>query len=375
MRINPDTLTGTWSYPTEIRFGPGRIAELPDACAAAGIASPLFVTDPGLQDLPMTQAAMASLRAAGLRAGCFADVRPNPLAANVVAGVEAYRAGGHDGVVGFGGGSAIDVAKAIALMAGQTRPLADFEDIGDNWRRADATAIAPVVAVPTTAGTGSEVGRASVIADAPGGRKRIVFHPRMMPRIVVADPELTVGLPPDLTAATGMDALTHCLEAFLAPAFHPIADGVALGGLRLAVEWLPRACADGGDIRARAHMMAAASMGAALLSMGTKGKRFCLPNSQVMLHQPLIGGVMQGPATDLGIEAKHMLRLRDRLYKMLADATGKDVQTIHRDFDRNKWLFAEEAVEYGCADRVLDRAPEGVPARRSPDVDADDDKE
>jgi alcohol dehydrogenase class IV len=268
MRIDPDTLTGIWSYPTEIRFAPGRIGELPDACAAAGIASPLFVTDPGLEGLPMTRQAFGSLRAAGLRAGLFADIQPNPLAANVASGVDAYRTGGHDGVVAFGGGSAIDAAKAVALMAGQIRPIGDFEDIGDNWRRADAAAIAPLVAIPTTAGTGSEVGRASVIADASGGRKRIIFHPRMMPRIVLADPELTVGLPPGLTAATGMDALTHCLEAFFAPSFHPIADGVALGGIGLAMEWLPRACADGTDIAARAHMMAAASMGATAFQKG-----------------------------------------------------------------------------------------------------------
>lgn len=268
MQIDPKTLTGTWSYPTEIRFGPGRVAELPDACAAAGMEAPLFVTDPGLAALPMARQALASLGAAGLRAGTFAEVQPNPLAANVAAGVEAYRKGRHDGVVAFGGGSAIDAAKAVALMVGQSRPLGDFEDAGNNWRRADADGIAPVVAVPTTAGTGSEVGRASVIADAPGGRKRIVFHPRMMPRVVLADPMLTIGLPPGLTAATGMDALTHCLEAFFAPSFHPIADGVALGGIRLAMAWLPKACADGGDIEARAHMMVAASMGAAAFQKG-----------------------------------------------------------------------------------------------------------
>ncbi|MPY75892.1 MAG: iron-containing alcohol dehydrogenase [Alphaproteobacteria bacterium] len=268
MQIDPKTLTGTWSYPTEIRFGPGRVAELPAACAAAGIEAPLFVTDPGLAALPMAQQALESLGAAGLRAGTFAEVQPNPLAANVAAGVEAYRKGRHDGVVAFGGGSAIDAAKAVALMVGQSRPLRDFEDVGDNWRRADADGIAPVVAVPTTAGTGSEVGRASVIADAPGGRKRIVFHPRMMPRVVLADPMLTIGLPPGLTAATGMDALTHCLEAYFAPSFHPIADGVALGGVRLAMAWLPKACADGGDIEARAYMMVAASMGAAAFQKG-----------------------------------------------------------------------------------------------------------
>lgn len=268
MQIDPKTLTGTWSYPTEIRFGPGRIAELPKACAAAGMAAPLLVTDPGLKDLPMVREALAALGAAGLRAALFADVQPNPLARNVADGVAAYRRGGHDGVIGFGGGSAIDAAKAVALMVGQTRPIGDFEDVGDNWLRVNAAGIAPSVAVPTTSGTGSEVGRASVIADAPGGRKRIIFHPRMMPRIVIADPLLTVGLPRGLTAATGMDALTHCLEAFFAPSFHPIAEGVALGGMRLVAQWLPRACADGGDIAARAHMMVAASMGAAAFQKG-----------------------------------------------------------------------------------------------------------
>jgi alcohol dehydrogenase class IV len=268
MQIDPKTLTGTWSYPTEIRFGPGRIAELADACAAAGMKAPLLVTDPGLKDLPMVQEALAALRKAGLRAAMFADVQPNPLAANVADGLAAYRQGGHDGIVAFGGGSAIDAGKAVALMAGQSRPLGDFEDIGDNWRRANAEGIAPTVAVPTTAGTGSEVGRASVIADVAGGRKRIIFHPRMMPRIVIADPALTLGLPSGLTAATGMDALTHCLEAFFAPSFHPIADGVALGGIRLVWDWLPRACADGTDLAARAHMMVAASMGAAAFQKG-----------------------------------------------------------------------------------------------------------
>jgi hypothetical protein len=206
-----------------------------------------------------------------LRPALFADVQPNPLAENVTAGVEAYRRGAHDGVVAFGGGSGIDAGKAIALMAGQSRPLAEFEDVGDNWKRANPVGIAPTVAVPTTAGTGSEVGRASVVADAEGGRTRIVFHPRMLPRIVVADPELTVGLPTALTSATGMDALTHCLEAFFAPSFHPIAEGVALGGIRLVARWLPAACADGGDITARAHMLVAASMGATAFQKGLGG--------------------------------------------------------------------------------------------------------
>ena len=271
MQIDPSTLRGDWRYPTEIRFGPGRIAELADSCVAVGMKAPLVVTDPGLQELDMVGDAVRSLRDAGLQVQLFGDVRPNPLVENVTAGVETYRRGGHDGVVAFGGGSALDAGKAIALMVGQSRPLADFESVGENWRRVNAEGIAPTVAVPTTAGTGSEVGRASVIADEDGARKRIVSHAGMMPRVVLSDPELTVGLPPGLTAATGMDALTHCLEAFFAPGFHPIADGVAMGGVRLVAQWLRPAVADGADIVARAHMLVAATMGATAFQKGLGG--------------------------------------------------------------------------------------------------------
>jgi alcohol dehydrogenase class IV len=195
-------------------------------------------------------------------------VRGNPTASHVEAGLSAYRAGKHDGVVAFGGGSAIDCGKVIAFMSGQTRPLWDFEDIGDWWTRADASGIAPVVAVPTTAGTGSEVGRAGVILNEATHQKKIIFHPRMMPAIVISDPELTVGLPPNVTAATGMDAFVHCFEAYCSPGFHPLADGIALEGLRLIQEYLPRACANGHDIEARAKMLAAASMGATAFQKG-----------------------------------------------------------------------------------------------------------
>jgi len=198
----------------------------------------------------------------------FSAVRGNPASTHVEAGLRAYRAGGHDGVVAFGGGSAIDAGKVVAFMSGQTRPLWDFEDIGDWWTRADPTGIAPVVAVPTTAGTGSEVGRAGVILNEETHQKKIIFHPQMMPRIVISDPELTVGLPRAVTAATGMDAFVHCFEAFCAPGFHPLADGVALEGMRLIHRFLPRACADGKDIEARAYMLAAASMGATAFQKG-----------------------------------------------------------------------------------------------------------
>jgi len=261
------TLRGNWSYPTTIWAGPGRIAELTEACSRAGIIRPLIVTDEGLVKTPMIERALASLKNAAL----FGGVRGNPASSHVEAGLHAYREGHHDGVVAFGGGSALDAGKAVAFMSGQTRPLWDFEDVGDWWTRADPAGIAPVVAVPTTAGTGSEVGRASVILNEATHQKKIIFHPQMMPRIVILDAELTVGLPRAVTAATGIDAFVHCFEAFCAPGFHPLADGVALEGMRLIHRYLPRACADGKDIEARAQMLAAASMGATAFQKGLGG--------------------------------------------------------------------------------------------------------
>jgi alcohol dehydrogenase class IV len=260
--------TANWSYPTAIRFGPGRIKELAEACKSAGINRPLLVTDTGLAKLPITERAMNLLREAGLPVAMFADVQPNPVDANVEAGVAVFRDGKHDGVVAFGGGSGLDTGKVIAFMAGQTRPLWDFEDIGDWWSRADADKIAPVVAVPTTAGTGSEVGRAGVITQEATHTKKVIFHPRMMPKVVICDPELTVGMPPYITAGTGMDALAHCLEAYCAPSYHPMAEGMAVEGMRLVFENLPKAVANGNDLEARAHMMSAAAMGAAAFQKG-----------------------------------------------------------------------------------------------------------
>jgi alcohol dehydrogenase class IV len=261
-------LRGDWNYPTSVRFGAGRIAEFADAARAAGIARPLFVTDPNLARLPMVADALASLRAAGLATELFSDIRPNPVESNITAGVAAFRAGGHDGVVAFGGGSALDAGKLIAFMTAQTRPLWDFEDVGDWWTRANADGIAPVVAVPTTAGTGSEVGRAAVVTNEATHTKKIIFHPRMMPKIVICDPALTVGMPPVITAGTGMDALAHCLEAYCGAFYHPLADGIAAEGVRLVKEHLGRAVKDGSDLEARAHMMAAAAMGATAFQKG-----------------------------------------------------------------------------------------------------------
>ena len=260
-------LKANWNYPTRVWAGPGRIAELPAACTLLGVKRPLLVTDEGLRDALMVSAARALVPGTGL----FAGVRGNPVAANIDAGLAAYARGGHDGVIAFGGGSALDAGKVIAFMSGQTRPMWDFEDVGDWWTRADERGIAPIVAVPTTAGTGSEVGRAGVVINEATHQKKIIFHPKMMPGVVISDPELTVGLPAGVTAATGFDAFVHCFEAYCTPGFHPLADGIALEGMRLIQTYLPRACENGHDLEARSRMLAAASMGATAFQKGLGG--------------------------------------------------------------------------------------------------------
>ena len=262
------SLVGNWSYPTAIKFGAGRITELPDACAQAGITKPLLVTDRGLASLPVTAQTLDVMEAAGLGRAVFADVDPNPNETNLSAGVASYNAGGHDGVIAFGGGSGLDLGKMVAFMAGQSRPVWDFEDVGDWWTRADADVIAPIIAVPTTAGTGSEVGRASVITNSETHEKKIIFHPKVLPSVVICDPELTIGMPPAITAGTGLDAFAHCVEAYSSPHYHPMSQGIALEGMRLVKEYLPRAYADGADIEARAQMMSAAAMGATAFQKG-----------------------------------------------------------------------------------------------------------
>ena len=261
-------LFSKWNYPTTVRFGAGRIAELAEALKATGISRPLFVTDPGLAKLPVVAKTLKLLDDAKVKYGVFSDVKPNPVEANLTAGIAAYKKGGHDGVIAFGGGSALDLGKLIAFQQAQTRPVWDFEDIGDWWTRANSDGIAPIVAVPTTAGTGSEVGRAGVITHEAPRTKKVIFHPKMLPAIVIADPNLTVGMPPFITAGTGMDALAHCLEAYCAPGYHPMADGIAVEGIRLVLENLPKAFANGKDLTARAHMMSAAAMGATAFQKG-----------------------------------------------------------------------------------------------------------
>lgn len=262
------SLIGNWSYPTAMKFGAGRIKELAEACTSAGIKNPLLVTDKGLANLPVTQDTLDIMEAAGLGRAMFSEVDPNPNELNLDAGVAAYKAGGHDGVIAFGGGSGLDLGKMVAFMAGQTRPVWDFEDVGDWWTRADADVIAPIIAVPTTAGTGSEVGRASVITNSETHVKKIIFHPKVLPTVVICDPELTVGMPAFITAGTGLDAFAHCVEAYSSPHYHPMSQGIALEGMRLVKEYLPRAYADGTDIEARAHMMSAAAMGATAFQKG-----------------------------------------------------------------------------------------------------------
>ncbi len=261
-------IVANWSYPTPIKLGRGRIKELADACKTLGIKKPLLVTDRGLAGMAITGHALDILDEAGLGRAIFSDVDPNPNEINLEAGVKAFKDGGHDGVVAFGGGSGLDLGKAVAFMAGQTRPVWDFEDVGDWWTRANSDGIAPIVAVPTTAGTGSEVGRASVITNSKTHVKKIIFHPKFLPGVVICDPELTVGMPKVITAGTGMDAFAHCLEAYSSPFYHPMSQGIALEGMRLIKEFLPRAYKDGTDIEARTNMMAAAAMGAVSFQKG-----------------------------------------------------------------------------------------------------------
>ena len=257
-----------FSFPTAIKYGAGRITELADLCKANGIQRPLFVTDPGLAAMPMVTDIVADVQKAGLAIAVFSEVRPNPIEANIIEGVKAYTAGNHDGVIAFGGGSGLDIGKMIALMHGQSISVFDLEDVGDWWTRADASKISPIIAVPTTAGTGSEVGRAGVVTHPVTHEKKIIFHPAIMPKVSILDPELTVGLPPKLTAATGMDALAHNLEAYCAPFYHPMAVGIALEGMRLVKDNLVKAVNKPKDLDARGNMLIASAMGATAFQRG-----------------------------------------------------------------------------------------------------------
>lgn len=260
-----------WNYPTAMRTGQGRISEIADICREFGLSAPLLVTDPGLAQLPMVSDIVNLCISQGLGIKLFSDIKPNPTGTNVSRGIQAYLEGQHDGIIALGGGSGLDAGKAIAVAAKQDCSMWDLEDIGDNWLNADPQKIPPIIAAPTTAGTGSEVGRASVIVNEEQERKAIIFHPKMLPDCVILDPELTVGLPAKLTAATGMDALSHNLEAFCSPLYHPMAEGIAIEGIRLIKDNLPKAVDDGGNIEARRQMLVASSMGATAFQRGLGG--------------------------------------------------------------------------------------------------------
>lgn len=257
-----------WHYPTPIYFGEGRIAEIASHCESLAISHPFIVTDTFIQTQSFCGTMLQSLQASDLHYTLFTDFSPNPTDSDIKKGQALFNEKKHDGVIVLGGGSAMDVAKTIALTARQSRPLWDFEDVGDNYLRADVTQIVPIIAIPTTAGTGSEVGRASVVIDTTHQTKRLIFHPKMLPSAVILDPTTTLTVPKALTAATGMDAFAHNLEAYLAPGFHPMADGIALEGMRLIKENLPRAFEEGSDIEARANLLVASMMGATAFQKG-----------------------------------------------------------------------------------------------------------
>ena len=261
-------MRSNWNYPTTIWVGENRCKDLNIACENLHIINPLFVTDKDLINLPMVKSIISNLKKKFHKLSLFSNFSGNPIGENVDEGVKVFNENKCDGIIAFGGGSGLDVGNALAFMSGQSRPIWDFEDIGDYWTRADESKILPIIAVPTTAGTGSETGRASAIINKQTGIKKIIFHPKMLPSIVILDPVLTVDLSPRLTAATGMDALAHNLEAFCAPGFHPMADGIAIEGMKLIKESLLVAVKNGKDLKARIDLLAAASMGSTAFQKG-----------------------------------------------------------------------------------------------------------
>lgn len=360
-----------WNYPTAMRVGAGRISELPQLCREMGMATPMLVTDPGLVSLPMVQSIVENSLVAGLPLAVFSEIKGNPTGANVSAGVAAFRAHGCDGVIALGGGSALDAGKAIALMVGQTHPIWEFEDVGDNYLKINTHGMMPVIAIPTTAGTGSEVGRSSVITDENARLKKIIFHPRMLPEIVLLDPILTLGLPAQITAATGMDALSHNLEAFCAPNFHPMAEGIALEAMRLISVYLPRAVADGGDLEARMQMLVASSMGATAFQRGL-GAMHALAHPLGALydkHHGLLNAILMPyvlAANRSAIE-EPMSRLSRYLALPSAGFSGvlEWVLFLRRDFDIPHTL-AEIGIGDEDADRVAQMAAADPSAQSNP---------
>ena len=254
-----------WNYPTNVWFGVDRSKEIQEACDTLGIKNPLIVTDPGLLQTSIIDEINSGLSS---NTQIYSDVQGNPTGSNVTNGVKVFLEGSHDGVIAIGGGSGMDAGKGIAFLAHQSRPLWDFEDIGDWWTRADSSVIKPIIAIPTTAGTGSEVGRAAVFLNEENHKKKIIFHPKMLPQIAILDPSLTLNLPKSITAGTGMDALAHCIEAYSSPFYHPMAEGTALEGLRLIKENIQEVYHNGNNVEARSHMLVASMMGAAAFQKG-----------------------------------------------------------------------------------------------------------
>ncbi|MDH5543986.1 MAG: iron-containing alcohol dehydrogenase [Gammaproteobacteria bacterium] len=316
-----------WNYPTTIRFGVGRINDLAKEVGKLGMSRPLLVTDKGLVALPVYARVKKILDDNGIQYEEFSDIKPNPTGSNVDEGVRCLRQSSCDGVIAFGGGSAMDAAKAIALMAGQTRALWDFEDVGDNWTRVIENGMVPCIAIPTTAGTGSEVGRASVITEESQHRKVIIFHPRMLPPVVIADPELTCALPAAITAATGMDALSHNLEALCSPGFHPMAEGIAIEGIRLIKEYLPAAYKDGNDMTARANMLVASSMGATAFQKGL-GAMHALAHplgANYDAHHGMLNAIVMPYVLEANAKA-----IQDKMARLAAclDLPGRDTKAV-----------------------------------------------
>jgi len=280
-----------FSFPTTIHFGPGARRLLADHLTAQGIARPLLVTDRGIAALPMLGALVADLP--GLQVAVFSEIFGNPVRSQVMAGAAAYNAHKADAVIGVGGGAALDVAKAIALMAHHDGDILDYA-----WDHPQVRAITqPIpwfVALPTTAGTGSEVGRSAVVSDDRTHVKRIIFSPLLLAKAVFADPELTLDLPASITAATGMDALTHNVESYLSPAYHPMCDGIALEGVRIAAHALPRAVKDGRDLAARSDMMMSSLMGAVAFQKDLGAVHSCAHALSTVadLHHGLANGIM-----------------------------------------------------------------------------------
>ena len=344
-------MKANWNYPTPIRFGAGRISELGEACRELGMERPLLVTDPDLAKLPPMEAAVRSLESAGLPVKVFTGVKPNPTDLNVLDGLNVFRSEDCDGVIALGGGSPLDAGKTIALMAGQERPLWDFEDIGDNWKLINEMAMAPVVSIPTTSGTGAEVGRAAVITDSVAKSKRLIFHPKMMPGRVIADPELTVGMPAKLTAYTGFDALAHCLEAFCALGFHPMADGIALEGLALIRDNLRTVVAEPQNLAARGAMLTASIMGAVAFQKGL-GAIHSLSHpvgGRFDTHHGLLNAVVMPYVLDFNREAL------DGKWERLSEVLGADplkwVLELRKDLE-----IPHTLAELGIDESVLELA-------------------